>query len=88
MIEYEKIYIDVQPPAIEVTGVRDGMTAGKEKSAAFILYDENILAHCRLIVSKTGIDGKTEEILDGHEEDWKGDAQKKQIEMNFSEDGK
>lgn len=84
----EKIYIDVQPPSIEVTGVRDGMTAGKEKSAAFTLYDENILADCRLIVSKTGIDGKTEEILDASEEDWKGAAQKKQIEMNFSEDGK
>ena len=84
----EKIYIDVQPPSIEITGVRDRMIAGKEKSAVFTLYDENILADCRLAVSRTGIDGKEEKIQEPSEGNWKGSGQKKQIEMKFSEDGK
>lgn len=84
----EKLYIDVQNPSVEITGVRDRMIAGKEKSAVFTLCDENILADCGLSVSRTGIDGRTYKIQETSGESWKGSEQKKQMEMIFSEDGK
>lgn len=84
----ESFYIDREQPVVQISGVRDGLTAGGSCKAVFTASDENILESCRIKIQRTGMDNKTETIEKTREDGWKGTSQKRQTEMEFSEDGK
>lgn len=84
----KEIFIDVRPPEIEVSGVRDGMITAQKQKAVFMAGDENVLKDCRLTVIRMRPDGQSEMFLDAGTEEWVGSPQEKRFEAEFTEDGK
>lgn len=84
----KEIFIDVRPPEIEVSGVRDGMITAQKQKAVFMAGDENVLKDCRLTVTRMRPDGQSEMFLDAGTEEWVGSPQEKRFEAEFTEDGK
>lgn len=84
----KEVFIDRKPPEAEIAGVRDEMIGAETQKAVFTVSDENALKRCSLTVLRTDIDGVQEKIMDAGDDKWNGTARRRQIEAEFSEDGK